>query len=108
MEPTLVKTISTLTTRYGKYTNVNLWKSAYMDNSGTALFIETQDGEHLFTVTVNVKPYGLQLSDDNNVFVKDYSENEGVLEALVKDGVLEKVRSVPEGFVTFEECKILV
>ena len=43
------------------------------------------------------------------VAIKDYSENEGVLEALVKGGIVsEPMHYFPTGYVQVPICKLLV
>ena len=58
-----------------------------------------------FTATVCVsRPAGYGC-----VFIKDWSENEGVLSALLSAGVVgEPVATVPTGFVVAYECPLLV
>lgn len=53
------------------------------------------------TVCLNEKPA------PGHVFIKDWSENEGVLQALVGAGVIEPpIRSIPTGYVEAFECKL--
>lgn len=44
-----------------------------------------------------------------HIFIKDYAENEGLLEALVASGIVsEPERFVTSGFVSIPECKVLI
>jgi len=58
------------------------------------------------TATVNMPEY----RDFNGlwVFIKDYSENEGALEALVTAGVVSPPKAqIPAGFTEIHICEIL-
>jgi hypothetical protein len=64
--------------------------------------------ECLATCTVNfpLPEYNLP---EGYVFIKSWSENEGVLECLVHEGVVAKpVATVPTGFVVAHVCKLLM
>ena len=63
-------------------------------------------GELVAVATVNVPEVELK---DDEVLVKDYSENKGMLAALVGAGVVEPTgREVDSGFVKLPVCKLLV
>ena len=67
--------------------------------------IEKDTGEPYTTATINMP--NVPLAKDE-VIIKNYSENEGVLDALVKAGVVSKpIRTVPAGFATADVCKLL-
>ena len=94
--------------------NCNLNKSYYFarpvlaEESGrVALTLEdADDGEPISTCTVNLpdEPLG-----EGEVFIKDYSENEGMVEFLVKEGVVERTgREVQSGYISVPVCKLLV
>lgn len=71
------------------------------------IMIESVDGERLCVATTNLEGYG-KYPEEGNVFIKDWSENEGVLDALVKAEIISKpVREVPAGFATAYECTLL-
>jgi hypothetical protein len=43
-----------------------------------------------------------------NVFIRDWSENEGILRSMIDAGLIsEPVRQVPAGFTHAHECKML-
>jgi hypothetical protein len=47
--------------------------------------------------------------EPDEVAIKDYSENEGMLECLMKAGIISKpLRIVQSGFVSVPICKLLV
>ena len=59
-------------------------------------------GEPIATATVNIPEMDLK---ENEVIIKDYSENEGMLEALVAAGIVVPTgRFVDSGFVTCPIC----
>jgi hypothetical protein len=75
-------------------------------NGRIAMQIKNVLGEAICMASVNL-PY---VSLPNGcVFIKDYSENEGLLAALEQAGVVERTDvEVPTGFVTVFVCKLLV
>lgn len=55
-----------------------------------------------FTVNLPDTPIGL-----DKVAIKDYSENEGALSALIEIGLVKKpCRYIPSGFVTIPICEL--
>lgn len=63
-------------------------------------------GEPMTMATVNIPMANLEADE---VVIKDYSENEGVLEALVKAGVVKDTgKIIATGFVTCPVCKLLI
>lgn len=84
--------------------DVVITKTTY-PNGSTALVLKGVAGEQLAVATVALS----ELPGEGNVFIKDWSENEGILKALQDAGVVGPViRSVPTGFVTAQEVKLLV
>lgn len=87
-------------------TACDVYVERYTEGDRLAIqLIERETGEPWATATTN-------LPDDplgpDEVFVKDYSENEGMLAALVAAGLVEPTgRSVRTGFVTVPVAKIL-
>jgi hypothetical protein len=48
-------------------------------------------------------------ADPNEVAIKDYSENEGILQAMVEAGIVsEPIRTVKSGFVEIPICRLLI
>jgi hypothetical protein len=79
----------------------------YHDGS-IAIRLVTELGEPASVVTVCMSDSGFK-PEDGNVFIKDWSENEGMLEALQKEKIVgEKLRELPAGFSTAYECKLLI
>ena len=81
----------------------------YQDGS-PALEVYSQFGEPLSKVTVCMSSYG-ETPREGYVFIKDYAENEGVVQALHEAGVIgSPERWLDAGYVTkgVAECKLLV
>ena len=76
-------------------------------NGRTALILNEEDThEEVLIATVNIP--GVNLASDE-VIIKDYSENEGVLKVLVDAGIVSApIDHVENGFVTCPICKLLV
>lgn len=73
-------------------------------NGSTALVLLDTDGQQLGVATVALD----ELPDDGNVFIKDWSENSGLLAALQRAGIVGSViRAIPTGFVTVYEVELL-
>lgn len=89
----------------------DLLRSVYVDNGRVALCLVAGEkdecpGEPVATCTVNIPDASLA---ENEVIIKDYSENEGMAEFLVKEGVVELTdRCVGSGYVTMPIAKLLV
>lgn len=75
------------------------------DNGRPALqLIDAEDGSPIATATVNLPdlPAG-----PNQVFIKDYSENVGMLDALVAAGVVKPTgQMVRSGYVEVPVCEL--
>ena len=92
MSQTLINRSVTIKAKYFELTG-SLSTSTYADGS-TALQLWTDEGPEVLSTNLTV--YGMH-PDQGNVFIKDYSEHEGVAQALVKLGLAEIVREVPIG-----------
>src|SRR5690606_13888910 len=77
----------------------------YEDNGRIAIqLIHVETGELVSVATVNLP---VKLRHDE-VLIKDYSENEGMLEALVNAGVVEDTgKRVASGYVEIPVCRLL-
>lgn len=80
--------------------------SEYASNKRTAItLVDAADGEPIAKATVNIAEIDV---NDDEVVIKDYSENEGMLDALVSAGVIGKpVRWVNSGHAICPVCKLL-
>jgi hypothetical protein len=65
-----------------------------------------EDGSPVAVATVNLPELALGA---DQVVIKDYSENEGMLELLVASGVVSPpLREVQSGYVTLYVCQCLI
>ena len=88
-----------------KYCNeiVDLAFGKYGDGA-TAIQATSLEGEPLFTATVALD----EKPPENHVFLKGWSENEGIPDALVKAGVVELTgKTIPTGYCEALEAKLL-
>lgn len=68
--------------------------------------VDAKSGEPILVATTNIPTESL---GPNEVFIKDYSENEGILEVLVKAGIVKYAgRNAKSGYVSIPVCKVLV
>ena len=79
---------------------------SYNNGRKAIQLIGKEDGEPIATATVNLRDEPLA---PDTVFIKDYSENNGMLATLVKAGIVsEPLRYVLSGFVKIPVCKLLI
>lgn len=96
----------TLRLRHGVYENAVMTFHRYGVGGGTAISFTTQDGEPLATATVSMPELMLERDE---VAIKDYSENQGMMKSLMDAGIIgEPLSYVPTGFVTVSTHNILV
>ena len=99
----MAKTVR-ITTRYTDE-DMRLSQIGEYQDGSPAYALFDANGEEYATATVcipgNTPPSG-------HVLIKNWSENEGVLESLVAAGILQVVADVPSGFVNAQLCKLLV
>lgn len=104
--------------RYVKCSNAMLRKTAYAADGSIRLDVIAGDnpgedfipGEPLSTVTVCMVGYG-ETPRDGMVFIKDYSENEGTVEALHEAGIIgqpERWLDAGRAKDGVAECQLLV
>lgn len=82
---------------FGKvYPNCTFETASYANNGNNALQIYDEEGEMLITCSVNPS----KKLDKNHICIKDYSENEGMVNFLSKMGIIGKwVEDIPSGWV---------
>jgi hypothetical protein len=80
---------------------------AEYENGRTALeLINAKNGEDVLVATVNIPEEKIA---PDEVIIKDYSENEGILQVLVNAKIIsEPIRTVHTGFVECPVCKLLI
>ena len=97
-----------LTSRYGGEAPVTLLALRYQATNGLALMLVSNDGigEPVLTCTV-CAPEIMEDLDHDEVCIKDYSENEGIMEWLVESGIcLPPERYFHNGFVRIPIARI--
>lgn len=77
------------------------------NNGRTAIeLIDKKNGEPVMVATVNIPEAKIEADE---IIIKDYSENEGILEILVNAGVISKPsRTISSGYIEAPVCKLLV
>ena len=83
--------------------------TTYKNNSRTAIELVEDTPPYFESVAIA----SLNLPNENisrdEIAIKDYSENEGMLRCLVKAGIVsEPIRIVQSGFVNVPICKLLI
>lgn len=77
----------------------------YSNNRIAIECLDPNDGEPIAVATVNLPDEHL---GENEVFIKDYSENEGMLNSLMEAGIVSApIDMVQSGFVQIPKCKLL-
>ena len=95
-----------LKTKYGEYDVELKWERYAINDRPCMKFIDKKDGEVIVISTVNLPHVRL---DANQVLIKDYSENEGILQALIDLKIVEDTGiKVSAGYVEVSVCKLLV
>ena len=81
-------------------------EKAEYNNGRTALYlIHKQDRDLVAVVSVNLPEYPLK---DDEIFIKDYSENYGIMEVLENAGIIEDTgQSAKSGFEMIPKVKLI-
>lgn len=90
----------------GPYTSYTVIAAGrYYDNNCRAIqLLDAHDGSLCATATVNIPGADI---DDDEVFIKNWSENEGVLKSMVAAGYIEEsCGQVQTGFVFADRCRL--
>ncbi len=86
------------------YTDIQILWGSY-SNSRPALQLFTAQGEVLAKASVNVPE--VAIDDPTIIFIKDYSENEGILAFLIEHEIVVNTGlTIPSGYVILNVCKI--
>jgi hypothetical protein len=94
----------TLHGKYGTY-NVIIAERSYGNNRLALEILDSEDGIPVMVATVNIPEVPL---NEDEIIIKDYSENEGVLGFLQQNGLVgEVLREVTTGFVKCQVVKYL-
>lgn len=82
---------------------MEIYRTTYMDNGNTAVVLQNLEGEMYTIATVNI---GGSLPA-NEAYIKDYSENTGVLDMLINEKIVTaRLGSRQSGFVTLERWRL--
>jgi hypothetical protein len=93
-----------LKTQHAEY-NVFLKKGKYSNGRTAIELIDAEDGCPVMTATVNIPDAHLEKDE---IIIKNYSENEGVLDFLIENGITSKPdRWIASGWVTCPVVKLL-
>jgi hypothetical protein len=91
---------------YGEQFNISLVFGQYRNGQRAIEMIDEADGAPYAVATVAL--VNEQLSADE-VAIKNWSENDGVLESLIENEIVSApIRYVSSGFVQVPICKLLV
>lgn len=94
------------TNKYGKSYDVIIEKANYSNHRTSLLLINKLTGEPIIIATVNLIDEPLEKDE---VFIKDWSENEGVLKFLQDNKYVgEVITNVSVGYVFAQKCKLLI
>jgi hypothetical protein len=87
---------------YGEY-EIDIKMSKYGNGQHRMEFIDQGDGLPVLVASVSIKE---SLFSDE-IAIKDYSENEGVLKFLIEEGIISSpLKYFNSGFVRIPICKI--
>jgi hypothetical protein len=76
--------------RFGAVWDCVIRGERYRNGQPAWLAYDVENDEPVVTITVNMADYGHVMPEDGSeIFVKNYSENEGILEQLVEQGIVE-------------------
>lgn len=83
-----------------------MMKRKYPNGRLALEFLDLEDGCPITVATVNLPEASIS---DGEVAIKNYSENAGILQELVEQGVVSApLRYESSGFVQIPICKILI
>ncbi len=78
----------------------------YANNRQAIRLVDAETGEPYLVATVNIPEVDIQ---EDEVLIKDYSENAGILPALESAGIVQSTdQLVATGYVHVTVCKLLV
>ena len=84
----------------------NIVKEQYTNGRTALLLMDVDDNEHVATATVNLPDDDIP---EKYVAIKDYSENEGMLNLLIEEKIVaQPVEHISSGFVSIPICKLLI
>ena len=91
--------------KYFEFNKNEIVFGEYTNNNRTAISIVNPMEGPMCKCTVNIPDVKLE---DDEVLIKDYSENEGVLGDLINAKVISSsIEQIPTGHVYVHKCKLL-
>ena len=89
-----------------KGTDCILHKLKYVNGRTALELTEAETGESFLTVSKNIPTENLS---SNEIIIKDYSENDGILRCLAEIGVISyPKRWITQGWVSLPICDLLI
>jgi hypothetical protein len=86
--------------------NCTLLKGEYQEGGIALQLVDAEDGEPVATPTIFLPEVSLEKDE---ILIKSYSENEGMMESLMIQGVIDgPIESIPTGHVTVTKHKLLI
>lgn len=80
--------------------------SRYQSDDSIAMFLMEKHGQMYTKVTVCIP--GTKLDKNNEVIIKTWTENEGLLKVLIDSGIVEDTgKKIPTGYVEATLCRLL-
>ena len=105
MEPKRLGQVKDFTAMFVPTGDYDLYVAEYVEGGTALMAVTPETGEEYFTASVYME--GMTPDDPNTIWVKSWSENEGIMEELVSHGVLELTgQTAQTGFVTAHEAVI--
>jgi hypothetical protein len=87
---------------YGKYT-IDIKMSRYSNGQHRMEFIDSEDGLPVLVASSSID----ESLESDQIAIKDYSENEGVLKFLMEKGIVSSpLKYFNSGFVRIPLCKL--
>jgi len=82
---------------------------SYGDGNTALSLYDADDGMAISCVSVNLVPVERELLEDRSlVYIKDYSENEGTLDSLISQGIVERTgRTRRSGYIEAPLVRII-
>ena len=91
--------------KYVKCNDAQLRWDRYRNKRPCLSFVDG-NGSALITCSVNMPAHELE---GDEICIKDYSENEGTVQALINLGIISRpIRYIGSGFVDIPVCRLLV
>lgn len=82
-----------------------LWGGRYFQDDRVALWLDDKNGQKIANVSLNIDE---DLNDDE-IFIKDYSENDGIMDQMIAQGIVsEPIGKVDVGHVQVHKVKYLL